>query len=94
MPTGLTVEYAKPFADDTPAAGRRFLLHPRFTDYNTDGVFVAIGHIPNSDLFKGQLDIDDLLSQADDHSQEIDETRMSVETSSGSAQGSSRIPPS
>lgn len=28
-------------------------------DYPTDGVFVYVGHIPNSDLFKGQLDIDD-----------------------------------
>ena len=27
--------------------------------HRTDGVFIAIGHIPNSDLFKGQLDIDD-----------------------------------
>ena len=25
----------------------------------TDGVFVAIGHKPNTDLFKGQLDLDD-----------------------------------
>jgi thioredoxin reductase (NADPH) len=25
----------------------------------TDGVFVAIGHLPNTDLFKGQLDLDD-----------------------------------
>jgi thioredoxin reductase (NADPH) len=25
----------------------------------TDGVFVAIGHQPNTDLFKGQLDLDD-----------------------------------
>lgn len=26
--------------------------------FPTDGVFIAIGHIPNSGLFKGQLDID------------------------------------
>jgi thioredoxin reductase (NADPH) len=25
----------------------------------TDGLFVAIGHIPNTDLFQGQLDLDD-----------------------------------
>lgn len=25
----------------------------------TDGIFIAIGHIPNSNLFKGQLEIDD-----------------------------------
>ncbi len=27
--------------------------------HKTDGVFIAIGHIPNSDLFKGQLEIDE-----------------------------------
>ncbi|MEG3619406.1 thioredoxin-disulfide reductase [Magnetovibrio sp. PR-2] len=26
---------------------------------NVDGVFIAIGHSPNTDLFKGQLDMDD-----------------------------------
>jgi thioredoxin reductase (NADPH) len=29
-------------------------------DFKTDGVFVAIGHEPNTKLFKGQLDMDEL----------------------------------
>jgi len=38
-------------------------LHNRKTgedsEMTTDGVFVFIGHIPNTDLFKGQLDMDE-----------------------------------
>lgn len=29
------------------------------TDLTTDGVFIFIGHIPNTDLYKGQLDLDE-----------------------------------
>ena len=29
------------------------------TDFPTDGVFIFIGHEPNTGLFKGQLDLDD-----------------------------------
>ena len=28
-------------------------------DINIDGFFLAIGHTPNTDLFKGQLEMDD-----------------------------------
>ena len=28
------------------------------TDFDIDGVFVAIGHKPNTDLFKGKIDMD------------------------------------
>ena len=27
-------------------------------ELKTDGVFIAIGHIPNTTIFKGQLDLD------------------------------------
>jgi len=30
------------------------------TDFECDGVFIAIGHKPNTDLFKGQIDMDDV----------------------------------
>ncbi len=29
------------------------------TEYSTDGMFVAIGHDPNTELFEGQIDLDD-----------------------------------
>ncbi|MCA9478696.1 MAG: FAD-dependent oxidoreductase, partial [Nanoarchaeota archaeon] len=29
-------------------------------DYPTDGLFLAIGHVPNTELFKGTIDTDDL----------------------------------
>jgi DNA replication ATP-dependent helicase Dna2 len=38
VPRRLTVEYAKPFAENKPAPGSRFLLYPRFTDFTTDGI--------------------------------------------------------
>jgi len=28
-------------------------------EFETDGVFIFIGHTPNSEIFKGQLDIDE-----------------------------------
>jgi thioredoxin reductase (NADPH) len=30
----------------------------RITDFKCDGVFIAIGHQPNTELFRGQLDLD------------------------------------
>jgi len=29
------------------------------TELSTDGVFIFIGHIPNTDLYQGQLELDD-----------------------------------
>lgn len=38
----------------------RNLKTEEHTERKTDGVFVAIGHIPNTAIFRGQLDLDDL----------------------------------
>jgi thioredoxin reductase (NADPH) len=37
----------------------RDLTTEKTTEYPTDGVFVAIGHTPNTSLFEGQLELDD-----------------------------------
>jgi len=41
------------------AARLRDRLTGEITVRNTDGIFLAIGHKPNTDLFKGQLELDD-----------------------------------
>ena len=35
----------------------RNVLTDEIKDFNVSGLFVAIGHIPNTDIFKGQLDL-------------------------------------
>jgi len=37
-PTALTIRYHRPCEGDGPQPGQRWLLHPRFTDFTTDGV--------------------------------------------------------
>jgi thioredoxin reductase (NADPH) len=36
----------------------RNLRNGEVTDFTSDGVFVAIGHVPNTRIFEGQLDMD------------------------------------
>jgi thioredoxin reductase (NADPH) len=45
----------------------------QYTDFKTDGVFVAIGHIPNTQIFQGQLDMDE-----NGYIRTHDETKTSV----------------
>ncbi|HSF50399.1 MAG TPA: FAD-dependent oxidoreductase, partial [Nitrososphaeraceae archaeon] len=35
------------------------IITEQISDIRTDGVFVAIGHKPNTDLFKGQIELDE-----------------------------------
>ena len=45
------------------------------SNHPTDGVFMAIGHNPNSDIFKGQLDLNDsgyIITKADSTSTSVD----------------------
>ncbi len=45
--------------DSVEAVGLKNVKTGDVSEMKTDGVFVYIGHIPNSSLFKGQLDMDD-----------------------------------
>jgi len=52
----------KPGEDGTPGVTGLKLKNVKTGDYSeikVDGVFIAIGHNPNTDLFKGQLEMDD-----------------------------------
>ena len=45
------------------------------SNHPTDGVFMAIGHNPNSDIFKGQLNLNDsgyIITKADSTSTSVD----------------------
>ena len=43
--------------DDSGVTGIRISTNNEITDYSCSGVFVAIGHTPNTDFFNQQLDI-------------------------------------
>jgi len=47
------------YLGDTKLAGIkvRNVLTDKISDFSVSGLFVAIGHIPNTDIFKGQLDL-------------------------------------
>jgi len=45
-------------ADGTRVTGIRVKTNGESSELPVDAIFVAIGHIPNTDIFKGQLDMD------------------------------------
>jgi thioredoxin reductase (NADPH) len=52
--------YGDPNAEGVTGVRLRNLKTGEAVDFRCDGVFVAIGHTPNTQLFRGQLDMDDL----------------------------------
>ena len=50
--------YGEPDKGGLTGVKLRNTSNGKFSDLNCDGVFVAIGHKPNSDLFRNQIDLD------------------------------------
>lgn len=46
-------------SDKMEAVHLKNVLTGEVTEYQTDGVFIFIGHTPNTQMFRGQLDMDD-----------------------------------
>ncbi len=58
--TNTTVtEVADPAAKEVTSVRLRSTLDGMERDHKTSALFLAIGHVPNTDVFKGQLDLDD-----------------------------------
>lgn len=58
--TNTTVaEVADPAAKEVTSLRLRNTLDGTEWDHKTSALFLAIGHVPNTDVFKGQLDLDD-----------------------------------
>jgi len=58
--TNTTVtEVADPAAKEVTSVRLRSTLDGTEWDHQTSALFLAIGHVPNTDVFKGQLDLDD-----------------------------------
>lgn len=52
--------YGDPNAGGVSGVRLRNRMTGEAVDFRCDGVFIAIGHAPNTQLFRGQLDMDDL----------------------------------
>ena len=50
--------YGEPDKGGLTGVKLRNTSNGKFSDLDCDGVFVAIGHKPNSDLFRNQIDLD------------------------------------
>ena len=53
-------ELAEVLGDDDGVSGIKIKTHPddKITELEVKGVFIAIGHKPNTDIFEGQLDME------------------------------------
>ena len=53
------IDVSDPGAKAVTSVRLRSTLDSREWDHPTDALFLAIGHVPNTDVFKGQLELDE-----------------------------------